>query len=111
MKNIKLIKVRDNETYIDYKIYNGDTHIGIIQTIEDENRDYIFCRQIEIYEQYRGKGYATHIVNNFIRSYDKRFRFCIATNSIKAVEFWKYYLDKTKFNKRNICGEIWEIYK
>lgn len=107
---IILNQKRNKDSWIDYDIICDGTVVGELQTIEDE-RDYIFGRQISVTKEYQGHGIATSIINDFILSHDKPFRFCIATNSEKAVDFWQFYLDATSFQKQNIRGDIWELRK
>lgn len=108
--NIALIEKCRNNGYADYDLYEGDEMVGLLQTIEDE-RDFVFIRQIEIFDKYQGEGRAASIVDDFIISHNKSMRFCIAMNSRKAILFWRYYLANTKFNKKNLRGEIWEVWK
>lgn len=103
-------KIKD-DGYIDYKIYLGNDEIGVIQTIEDENKDYIFIRQIRIYESVQRLGIGRRVIDNLVNTSTKKIRFCIATNSDKAINFWNKYLGNTKFNKVNVKGQTWEIWK
>lgn len=97
--------------YTDYKIYLGNDKIGVLQTIEDESRDYIFIRQIHIEESVQRLGLGRRIIDNLVNTNTKKIRFCIATNSDKAIDFWNKYLSNTKFNKVNVKGQTWEIWK
>lgn len=108
--NITLVETSKNDGYIDYDLFEGATHVGILQTIEDD-RDFIFGRQIKVFAKYQGNGIGTSVIDDFIMAHDKPFRFCIATNSEKAISFWDFYLRDTMFNKKNLRSEIWEIWK
>jgi predicted acetyltransferase len=111
ISKLRIEKVLDNDGYVTYKILCENTQVGELDTIEDD-RDYIFGRQVEIFENYQGHGLGTHVIDEFITEHsDKHFRFCIATNSDKAVDFWQFYLEATKNNKKHIRSEIWEIWK
>lgn len=110
--NIKIIKINDdNNGYIEYSIYCKDIRIGLLQTVEDTDNEYIFVRQLHIFQEYQRNGIGTYVVDNFIMQHNKPFRFCIALNSEKAIKFWNKYLENTKFNKKNIRGETWEVWK
>lgn len=112
MDTINFEKFRELEDgYIDYNIIFNGENVGLIQTIELEERDYIFIRQIHIEKDFRNKGIARKVVSYFIENHDKAFRFCIATNSESAIHFWNSYLGKTSYNKNNLRGDIWEIRK
>ena len=106
---VKLEKKLVKDSYKDYDIVCDNKIVGLLQTVEDD-RDYVFIRQIEIYEEYQHKGYARCIVDNLVEDKGK-IRYCIATNSEKAIKFWSKYIFNTKYNVKNIRSEIWEIEK
>lgn len=99
-----------SDGYTDYKIYLDNDEIGVLQTIEDADKDYIFIRQIRIYESVQRQGIGHRVIDNIVSSNTKKIRFCIATNSDKAVKFWNKYLSNTKFNKASIKEYTWEIW-
>lgn len=100
-----------SDGYTDYKIYLGNDEVGVLQTIEDVDKDYIFIRQIRIYEPVQRLGIGHRVIDNLVSSNTKKIRFCIATNSDKAIKFWNNYLSNTKFNKVGIKEYTWEIWK
>ena len=109
---ISIIKTTvESDGYTDYKIYLDNDEIGVLQTIEDADKDYIFIRQIRIYESVQRQGIGHRVIDNIVSSNTKKIRFCIATNSDKAVKFWNKYLSNTKFNKASIKEYTWEIWK
>lgn len=101
----------ESDGYTDYKICLDNDEIGVLQTIEDADKDYIFIRQIRIYESVQRQGIGHRVIDNIVSSNTKKIRFCIATNSDKAVKFWSKYLSNTKFNKVGIKEYTWEIWK
>ena len=109
---LNMLKTKvESDGYTDYKIYLGNEEIGILQTIEDDDKDYIFIRQIRIYESVQRLGIGHRIIDNLVSRSTKKIRFCIATNSDKAIKFWNKYLSNTKFNKVGIKEHTWEIWK
>ncbi len=109
MDNLKLKLIEENNTYQDYEIYQDTTKIGILQLVNDPNQQHIFGRQIHIYDAYQRQGLGLKTIELVLRRFNKPFRFCIATNSEKAVNFWGKYLNTTKHKKENIRGEIWQL--
>lgn len=109
IQDITLKEVKVDKEYHDYAIYVGSTQVGIFLTVEDETKLYNFGREITVYEPYQGQGIGTAIINSFLLSHAKPFRFCIATNSCKALDFWQFYLQKTSFPWIHLRGEIYEI--
>lgn len=110
MNTIELKLKNDNNEYKDYNIYYNNVIVGILQTVESDTSEYTFGRQIRIFEDFQRMGIGTKVID-YIVNMKRSFKFCIATNSIKAVNFWKMYLNNTKFHKTNIRGEIWQIDK
>ena len=109
---LSMLKTKvESDGYTDYKIYLGNEEIGVLQTIEDDDKDYIFIRQIRIYESVQRLGIGHRIIDNIVSRSTKKIRFCIATNSDKAIKFWNKYLSNTKFNKVGIKEHTWEIWK
>lgn len=112
MLNLSFNQIAKQEDgYTEYIIYCNNTEVGLLQTIEDNSRDYIFCRQLHINTEHQRQGIGKEVVDTVVNKSNKRFRFCIATNSNKAINFWSKYIKNTEFNKRNIRGETWEIWK
>lgn len=110
--NIEVIQVKHKaDGYTDYDICENNTKIGVLQTIEDKDRDYIFIRQLRIFDEHQRQGIGSRIIDQLVVSSHKKIKFSVATNSNKAVGFWNKYLDKTKFNKKNTHGYTWEIWK
>lgn len=107
---IVLKQTRSDQEYKDYEIWIGNTQVGIFLTVEDENEPYIFGREITVYEPYQGQRIGTCVINSFLATRKKPFRFCIATNSEKALDFWQFYLNKTSLPWIHLRGEIYEIH-
>ena len=105
LKNFKLLLVREFDNYKDYDIYYNDIKIGVFLIVEHE--DYIFGRQVHIFDEFQRNGYAKLLFEELSNFYT--IRFTIATNSNKAVCFWKKYLET--HNHKHIKGETYEISK
>lgn len=103
LKNFNLVLVREFDSYRDYDIYYKNKKIGIFLIVD--NKDYIFGRQIHIFEEFQRKGFAKLLFEELSELYV--IRFTIATNSNKAIKFWKNYL--SNHNYRHIKGETYEL--
>lgn len=97
-----------SDGYAEYNIYYNNVVAGKLQTIEDD-RDYIFIRQIFIAENMQRIGIGKAAIDNIVLCNTKKIRFTIATNSNKAVQFWNKYLNNTEFNSRHIKGGTYEL--
>lgn len=105
LEHFELIRTRKEHEYEDYDIIKNGENIGIFQIVKNE--DSIFGRQIHIYENFQRKGYAKLFFEDLMKILKVNFRFCIATSSQSAMNFWNKYL-KTHPNI-NIRGYIFEL--
>ena len=103
LDNFKLVLTREKDIYKDFDIYYGENKIGIFLLVENEG--YIFGRQIHIFDEFQRNGYARLFFEELSKLYV--IRFTIATNSNKAIMFWKNYLET--HNHRHIKGETYEL--
>lgn len=111
METIDLQLVSNINGYKDYSIISNNNKVGILQTVESDDSDYIFGRQIRIFPEFQRNKIGTQVINYILETNSKPFMFCIATNSEKAINFWRKYLNNKSISKRNIRGEIWQIEK
>ena len=105
LENFELKMKRKENEYEDYDIIKNGENIGIFQIVKNE--DSIFGRQIHIYENFQRKGFAKSFFEDLMRTLNVNFRFCIATSSQSAMNFWDKYL-KTHPNN-HIRGYIFEL--
>lgn len=111
MENIYLKEVsRNSDGDVSYRIMLGEEEVGSFLTIEDD-RDFIFGRQITVHKEYGRMGIATRVINDFVNNHSKPMRFTIALNSHKAISFWKKYLDSTSFKKTELKKDSWQLEK
>ena len=101
---------RDSDCDISYKIMLDDKEVGTFLTIEDE-RKFVFIRQISICDEFKRLGIAKQVIDNFVSDSKKPVRFTIATNSKSAILFWNKYLQTTSFKKTNIKENSWQLEK
>ena len=105
LKDFTLVVSKQKDTYVDYDILKDKQKIGILQIVN--HNEYIFVRQVHIFEEYQRKGYATLLFEEFIDISFKNIRFCIATNSNSAIHFWEFFLKKHK--NIHIKGHTYEL--
>ena len=75
-----------------YKNQQGN-EVGYAELLD--NSEYIYCKYIEIYPQYRKCNYATMFVDSILNEIDKPLRYSIISADSSGGRFWaKYTKDK-----------------
>lgn len=105
MSDYKFVKIKEIDFLKDYEVFYKNCKIAVLQlTIQSE---FIFIRQIHVFEEYQKQGHGRNIIELLIRNSTKPIRYSISTHSQSAIRFWYRYNLKAK----HIKGDTYELEK